>query len=89
MRTTAEIDDDIMKQLRDRAHKQGVSLKETLNATLRRGMADSPKSRPSSSYVCPSFSMGSPRQPLDVDHALAHAAALEDRETAHKLELRK
>jgi len=89
MRTTVEIDDDTMKQLRDRAHRQGTSLKEVLNAALRRGIVDSAKTRRDAVYACPAFSMGNPRQPFDIDHALAHASALEDGEAARKLELRK
>jgi hypothetical protein len=89
MRTTVDITDDIMKQLRSTAHRQGASLKDVLNTTLRRGMQKSVDAKRHSPYRCPTFSMGEPKAPFDIDKALAAAAACEDSETARKLELRK
>ena len=38
MRTTLTLDDDVADKLRKLAHRQRVSFKEALNATLRRGL---------------------------------------------------
>jgi hypothetical protein len=38
MRTTLTLDDDIEKELRDSARRDGRALKEVVNETLRRGL---------------------------------------------------
>ncbi|HYH44272.1 MAG TPA: antitoxin [Thermoanaerobaculia bacterium] len=38
MRTTLTLDDDIARQLQDRARRSGESFKEVVNETLRRGL---------------------------------------------------
>lgn len=89
MRTTVDIPDDIMKQLRDTAHGQGLSLKDVVTSVLRRGMSESPKGQSRRPYRCPTFSMGNPMPPFDITKSLATATACEDGEVARKLELRK
>ena len=81
MRTTVDIETALLKRLRDEAHRQGVSFKEFLNRTLRRGLeAPTGTSEP---YLCPSFSMGAPLRPLDK--ALSLADSPEDEEIARTL----
>jgi hypothetical protein len=87
MRTTLTIDDDLMRELKEVAHREGVPLKLVVNRALRLGLAGAakPKRR---RYRCPTYSMGPARIP-SLDKAMAVAAALEDEEIARKLELRK
>lgn len=50
MRTTLTLDDDIAKQLPEKARRSGESFKEVVNETLRRGLRSGEKpSRPASS----------------------------------------
>jgi len=84
MRTTVDIDTQLLERLREHADARGVSLKEALNRVLRRGLElPGVDAEP---YECPTFAMGEPLRPLDK--ALALADALEDEETARKLALR-
>lgn len=89
MRTTLTIDDDLMRQLKEIAHRQGLPLKQVVNRALRFSLEHFENQRPRQPYRCPTFSMGSPAAHLDLDKALAIAAVLEDEEVARKLELRK
>jgi hypothetical protein len=86
MRTTVDIDPELLKRLRAEAHEQRISLKEHLNRVLQRGLAARRKGRPGR-YTCPTFSLGTPLRSLD--RALALADALEEEEIARKLALRK
>ena len=89
MRTTLTIDDRIAKALKVLAHRTGVSFKETVNETLRAGLAAReapPKARP---YRLRPTSLGGVFPGIDLTKALRLAASLEDEEIARKLELRK
>jgi hypothetical protein len=89
MRTTVDIDTDLMRALKERGNREGVSLRKTLNEALRRGLATG-SARSPRRYRCPSVSMGYPAAPMiDLDKALALAFAMEDAEVARELELRK
>ena len=87
VRTTVTLDPDLFAKLRSLAHERGISFKEALNTTLRRGLtADAAGAqRP---YRLPSRRLGL-RRGIDLDHALRLAGELEDAETIRKLELRK
>jgi len=63
MRTTADIDDDLMRRLKDRAHRSGKSVKKTLNEVIARGLSDAPEQAEDISL--PSWEMGHPLYPLD------------------------
>jgi hypothetical protein len=90
MRTTVEIDDDLIKRLREQAHRDGTSLREKLNAALHKGLSAGGRVRTSRRYKCPSLAMGHPVAPtIDLDKALAISGALEDAEVARELELGK
>lgn len=88
MRTTIDIDPHLLKRLRAEAHRRGVSFKEMLTIILRRGL-DTPEKPSRSRYRCPTFAMGTPAKPFNLDKALTIAEALEDEETVRKLALRK
>ncbi len=88
MRTTLTIDDQLMMELKERAHRQGVSLKQVVNQTLRRGLDADIHSSKRKPFRARTFAMGQPLMP-DLDKCLAIASGLEDEEIARKLSLRK
>ena len=88
MRSTVRIDDDLMIELKTRAHADSVSLTRMLNRTLRTGLAQrKPDGQRTRRFKQKTVSMGRPK--VDLDKALALAARLEDEEIARKLALRK
>jgi hypothetical protein len=90
MRTTLTIEDDLMRDLRDVAHREGLSFKQMVNRLLRLGLERMQEPRPRKRYRLPTFSMGMPvGGAASLDKALAIATGLEDEEIARKLELRK
>jgi hypothetical protein len=84
MKTTICIDNDLVVELRRLAAAGRVSLSQALNQVIRRGLAEAPSRHPTHRQVV--HSMGVPR--VDLDKALAVAAAEEDAETLRKLESR-
>ena len=86
MRTTVTLDSDLAAKLRALARERGVSFKEALNSTLRRGLTTGGGSP--QRYRLESRRLGL-RPGVDLDHALRLAGELEDAETIRKLELRK
>ena len=88
MRTTVQIDDDLLRDLRERANREGTSLAKLINRVLRRGMsALRQANNPGRPYREKAFRMGEPR--VNLDKALALAASLEDDEVREKLARRK
>jgi hypothetical protein len=88
MRTTVQIDDHLLRTLKEQAHREGISLAKLVNRVLQCGvnaMQRPAKSAPT--YREKTFRMGEPKAPLDK--ALALAAALEDEETLEKMARRK
>jgi hypothetical protein len=86
MRTTVSLDPDLDAKLRALARERDTSFRETLNAVLRRGLAEEDsQARPFRLATRP---LGL-RPGIDLDKALRLAAELEDAETIRKLELRK
>ena len=88
MRTTVDIDEGLLKRLRDEAHRRGVPFKQLLNRVLRRGIDPAPARR-AKPYRCPTFDLGKPSPTVHLDKALRLAGVLEDEETARELERRK
>jgi ribbon-helix-helix CopG family protein len=86
MRTTITLDPDVAAKLKREARDRGVSFKQALNSSVRRGLSGGGATpRP---YQAPTRRLGA-RPGLDLDRALSLAAGLEDAETARKLSLRK
>jgi hypothetical protein len=88
VRTTVNIDDELLETLKGRAHEEDLPFTQLLNRALRAGieaLERPPARRPR--HREQAFAMGEPR--FDLDRALALAAALEDEETVRKLRLRK
>ena len=88
MRTTIDINDELMRELKEKAHKSGLSLKKTINNALREGLKKSKEKKNATKYRCPVFSLGHPAS-YDLDRALDMAENLESEEIARKLKLRK
>ena len=87
MRTTLTIDDQLMRELKERAQREGVPLKQVVNQTIRRGLEVETRSK-GKPYRARTYAMGRPLVPSH-DKSLQIAAALEDEEMARKLALRK
>ena len=88
MRTTLNIADDILREMKARAHETGVSLTRVANDALRAGLdRRAGSSRTRRRYREEVADLGEPR--VNLDRALALAAQLEDEETLRKLEQRK
>ena len=85
VRTTLTLEDDVAARLKELARERGISFKEAVNETLRTGLGAPRRSR---RYRLPTHDMGV-RPGIDLDHALRLAAALEDEQIMHELELRK
>jgi len=85
MRTTVDLSPELLRRLRDQAHREGVSFKELINRVLHRGLEprEVPRSKP---RPLPTFSMGAPRPDLRLDKALGLAFGIEDEESLRKLE---
>lgn len=88
MRTTLTLDADVARSLREEAARSGRPLKAVVNEALRAGLA-ARKARPARRYRLKPVSLGGVLPGVDLDKALALADALEDREIARKLEMRK
>ena len=87
MRTTLTIADDVLREMKSRAHETGVSLTRVANDLLRAGLDRAGSSRRRRRYREEVADLGEPR--VNLDRALALAAQLEDEETLRKLEQRK
>ena len=90
MRTTVDLEEDVLRELKDRAHRQQISLKDVLNGVVRCGLDQTTRVRRSTRYVCPTFAMGQTVSPMvNLDKALALADAMEEGEVVRELEMRK
>lgn len=87
MRTTINIEDDVLRALRREAKRSGSSLTETVNRVLKLGIERVHPSEVQACYSAPTFSMGRPT--LDLTKALQLASDLEDAAIVSKLEMRK
>jgi hypothetical protein len=88
MRSTVRIDEDLLVEIRERAHRENVSLTRMLNRVLREGIQASRARRARKApYREQTLAMGAPR--VDLDKALALAAGLEDEEILREMALRK
>lgn len=88
MRTTLRIDDDIAEKLKELAHSEDTTFGRVLNRVLRAGLAAGKSGRHlRKRFRQETFELGEPG--VNLDKALALAAALEDEETGRKLALRK
>jgi hypothetical protein len=80
MRTTLTLDDDLAAQLKEHAHRRGISFKAAVNEAIRSGLERPRRRRP---YRVGARSMGAPA--TDLDKATQLAAQLEDDELLRRL----
>jgi hypothetical protein len=77
MRTTLVIDDYVMRELKEKAHRTGQTLKKVVNEAIRLGLAQLEWPSQKKPYRSKTYSMGYPPRG-SLDKALEIAAALED-----------
>ena len=88
MRTTLDIDEQLLQRARMVAKRAKLPVKEVIGRALRTGLeALDPASR-RKPYRCTTYRMGFPPA-LKLDKAMQIAALLEDEEAVRELELRK
>ena len=88
MRTTINIEDELLERMRDLAKRRQVSFRALLSRVLRLGLERLDPRSDAEPYSTPTFSMGFPPH-LDLDKAIAIASDIEDEETVRKLQVRK
>ena len=87
-RSTVRLDDDLMTELKARAHRENISLTRMLNRVVRQGLTPaSGRVKTYPDFTEGAVAMGQAR--VELDKALALAAGLEDEEIIRKLSLRK
>ncbi len=88
MRTTIRLDDDLLREIKERAGEENASLTHVVNHVLRMGLrAMKTKRHQIPRFVEKTYDLGVPRG--DMDRALQIAADLEDQEILRKVLLRK
>lgn len=88
MRTTVDLDPDLLERLRVESARRRTSFKQLLNTAIRNGLA-APETRRPRAYSMPTFPLGRVREGVNLDKALHVADDLEALEIAGKLERRK
>lgn len=81
MRTTLRLDDDLLRELRNRASEAGLTLSEVVNLSLRQSLTAPTRPRP----VFRQRTRDLGRSSFDVTKANAVAAGLEDEAILRKL----
>ncbi|MEO7358966.1 MAG: hypothetical protein ABI120_01465 [Gemmatimonadaceae bacterium] len=84
MRTTIDLDDSLLKRLRDDAHEQGVPFRVLLHRVIQRGL-DAISSASEKPYETPRVSLGQVREGIDLVKALQLATTIEDEEIIRKI----
>lgn len=90
MRTTLTLDDRLFKELKTLAVEKNAPFKEVVNQALRAGvdsLRHGERTRPP--VRIKTYRMGPPLPGVNLDKALALAAALEDEEIVRKMRLQK
>lgn len=67
MRTTLTLDEDVAEKLKSEARRSARSLRETVNDTLRRGLAMRPQTKRASSFRVVARDLGNLRPGLSLD----------------------
>lgn len=88
MRTTVDIDGDLLERVRAESTRSGHAFREELNRVIHRGLATA-SLRGAEPYLTPTFDLGPVREGVDLQKAITLAGALADDETVRKLSLRK
>jgi hypothetical protein len=87
MRTTVTLDPDVAAKLKETARERGISFKEALNTSVRRGFERGEvKAKP---YRLPPAQRMEARPEVNLVKALQLAGELEDAETIRKMRMGK
>lgn len=81
MRTTLRLDEDVLRELKQRAREEGSTLSELVNRAIRKSLAAEPRPRP----VFQQRTRDLGRPSFDVAKATAVADALDDETLLRKL----
>jgi hypothetical protein len=87
MRTTVTLDPDVAAKLKETARERGISFKEALNSSVRRGF-ERGEVKPKPYRLPPGQNLGV-RPGVNLDKALQLAGELEDAEIIRKMRLGK
>jgi hypothetical protein len=87
VRTTVTLDPDVAAKLKEETRKRGISFKEALNSSVRRGL-ETDKRASAKPYKVRTAKLGA-RPGVNLDKALQLAGELEDEEILRKMALRK
>lgn len=87
MRTTVTLDPDVAAKLKEATRTRGISFKEALNSSIRRGLEAGERTR-GTPYRVRTAKLGA-RPGVNLDKALRLAGELEDEEILRKMALRK
>jgi len=85
VRITVTLDPDVATKLKEETGVRGISFREALNSSIRRGL-DSGRSTRAKPYKVRTAKMGA-RPGVNLDKALQLAGELEDAETMRKFRL--
>ena len=88
MRTTVDVEPQLLERLRLEAARRKVSFKDLSNTTLRCGLAAKPKAN-IKPYVLPTFRLGAVPEGADLDKAGALADLLTDAKVSVERQRRK
>jgi hypothetical protein len=87
MRTTVDLDADLLERLRVESARRRTSFKQLLNMAIRNGLA-APETR-RAPYAMPKFHLGRVREGVNLDRALDLADRPEGAKITAKVKLRK
>ncbi len=76
-RATVRLDDDLIRELKQRAKRDNTSLTKTINQTIRNGLS-SPAKKPKYRYVEKTYDMGEPLVDMSHTNALLDELEIED-----------
>ncbi|MBU6365658.1 MAG: hypothetical protein KJT01_05555 [Gemmatimonadetes bacterium] len=83
MRTTIDLDGELLRRLREAAARDGVPFKTLLHRVILRGL-EPPATEPGPTYATPTFQFGRVREGVDLVKARWVADAMEDEELLRK-----
>jgi hypothetical protein len=88
MRTTVRIDDDVFRELKEQAHKEGISMAKLFDRAVRLGLQTLKNGggAPRKPYKEKTYSMGVPS--IDLTHVNEFLAELENEDYIRKMQAR-
>jgi len=89
VRTTLTIDEHLVRELEEIAHRSGKPFNQVVNETLHAGLNERKARRRARRYHLKPASLGQPLPRIDLDKVSQLADSIEDAEIVRKLEARK